>query len=70
MVELRDQSFWVSGRGRWLVGSVRSVAVGGRVWACLLHRKSKSEGPGTPVTVRVGKKQETATTLQDLESFC
>lgn len=29
VVELRDQSFWVLA-GRWLVGSVRSVAVGGQ----------------------------------------
>lgn len=79
MVELRDQSFWVSGRGRWLVGSVRSVAVGGQagrgVWVCglvlpaclcLSASEEQERRAWHPCTARVGKKTGNGNNLAGL----
>lgn len=63
VVELRDQSFWVLA-GRWLVGSVRSVAVGGR------RRVGRARAMAPPpLALPEWVKTRNGPTLQDLESF-
>lgn len=62
VVELRDQSFWVLA-GRWLVGSVRSVAVGGR------RRVGRARAMPPPLALPEWVKTRNGPTLQDLESF-